>query len=101
MRGHNSGATLCIEPRLETVREGTSPRTAALADETVRGGAGRVRSGTKPRWDLRRGKAATCEGHCTRGDAELVGEIRPGLVWVEVFEVAAQDDLEGHEGGTR
>ena len=55
MRGHNSGATPRIEPRLETVHEGTSPRTATLADETVRGGGGRVRSGTELWWDLRRG----------------------------------------------
>ena len=43
------------------------------------------------------GEAAACEADRLGGDAELVGEVRPGRVGAEVGEVAVEDDLEGDQ----
>ena len=44
------------------------------------------------------GLAATCDTDRFRWDAELAGEVRPGLVRVEIVEVSVEDHLEGYQG---
>ena len=44
------------------------------------------------------GEAATCDTDRFRWDAELAGEVRPGLVRVEIVEVSVEDHLEGYQG---